>query len=189
MERVVQGLRSAGVPTVRDRFLHTLTLPSAYPSSPWRSGPWSRKGYLRRLGMPAMSWRKSKSVVYRWNSIASRRGNMLEVVTVLTVDKGCWRCIKDVDYWRLRGQLNYPIQGPQWYLIHCKEKERIRLTMHRCIRMTIRLMITGTDIKTMKELTMNEAMTTSREYSSHSSMALIESSHATYTVFHPLQKR
>ena len=36
--------------------LHTLILPSAIPSSPWRSGPWSRKGYLRCLGMLAMSW-------------------------------------------------------------------------------------------------------------------------------------
>ena len=61
--------------------------------------------------------------------------------------------------------------------------------MHRCIRMTIRLMITGTDIMTVNELTMIEAMTTSRRYSSHSSMALIESSHATFTVFHPLHKK
>ena len=53
-------------------------------------------------------------------------------------------------------------KGPQCYLKQCKEKERIRLLMPRCIRMIIGLMITGTDIETMKEVTMIEAMTTSR---------------------------
>ena len=67
-------------PCVRDKILHTLTLPSASPSSPWRSGPWSRKGYLRRLGTPALSWRKNKSDGCWLNCIASRRGNRLEVV-------------------------------------------------------------------------------------------------------------
>ena len=76
--------------SVRDKILHTLTLPSASPSSPWRSGPWSRKGYLGRLGTPALSWRKNESVGYWWSCIASRRGNRLEVVTVLMVDKRCW---------------------------------------------------------------------------------------------------
>ena len=76
--------------TVRDRILHTHTLPRASPSSPWRSGPWSRKGYLGRLGTPALSWIKNESVGYWWICIASRRGNRLEVVTVLMVDKRCW---------------------------------------------------------------------------------------------------
>ena len=47
------------------------------------------EGLLEALGHACHVLIKEESVGYSWNCIASRRGNRLEVVTVLMVDKRC----------------------------------------------------------------------------------------------------